>query len=129
MNIKKLFGRTILPIFAIILLTFYAYNRYKKTNKDKENVIRNGIFSYGIIKNRVASKGNIRRIDYRIPYMSVNGSCYVGNKFYNESKIGDTIIVKLIKNNPRMSIIIESEKYKCCYLEKGKIWLELPSCK
>ena len=114
-------------IFIIGLISFIIYTNYINIQEDSY-ISQKGSYTYGIIKDLIASTGSTRRVDY-IYLENKKSNHYVSRKFYKDKKIGDTIILKFLLTNPRKSIIIENVKFKKCMLNKGRYWKYPPKCK
>lgn len=114
-------------IFLIALISFFAY-KIISIKKEDIKIEKKGLYTFAKVVDRIATKGNIRRLDYTFLINSFNGSSYVSNVFYRNVKIGDTIIIQFLNNDFNSSKIIETKYYRKCMFKKMKIWKNIPTC-
>jgi len=114
-------------IFVIIVI----YNNVKY-NEMRDNILRNGDYSYGCIFEEFIGVKTVRDFKYKYfinHYEYSNKAAIVNMDYFENHQIGDTIIIKYLPNAPEKSIIIEEEEYKSCMgLPPEKGWEELPRC-
>lgn len=114
-----------------LVLGFWIFGYIQQ--KRNQNLIQDmGFYHVAIVKDKEASKGGIRYVYSSFYFHDKKfdvGYSLTSQEFYKSHKIGDTIIIKILPNNPEESMIVEDKKYKPCYgvaPEDG--WEELPVC-
>ena len=95
-------------IFVIGLIIFLIIIQ-KRNNKIESKIQLYGYDSIAVISDLVASSGSIRSVyyNYKIDSTIEKGHDYVSKEFYREINIGDTIVIKFLKEDTNKSIIIE----------------------
>jgi hypothetical protein len=110
---KKRINSILAVIFVIGLIIFLIIIQ-KRNNEIDSKIKLNGFDSIAIVSDLVASSGSTRSVyyNYNFNFNSTvkNGHDYVSKEFYKKINIGDTIVIRFLKEDTNKSIIIEDEK-------------------
>ena len=125
---KKVLSKMILPGLLIIGLGYCVYMFYNR-KVDESEINKNGFFCLGIVVDRMVTKGGVNHFTYKY---NVKGHWYryedsVDDQFYSENKIGDTILVRFLRINPKISLIYKDQKYsRIVGAQPSEGWVKLP---
>ena len=106
---KKRINSILAVIFVIGLIIFLIIIQ-KRNNEIDSKIKLNGFDSIAIVSDLVASSGSTRSVYYNYNSTVKNGHDYVSKEFYKKINIGDTIVIRFLKEDTNKSIIIEDEK-------------------
>jgi hypothetical protein len=90
------------------------------------------LYFYSIITNKVVTSGGTRSVKFIfvVEERKYEWERYVSDEFYNKSKDGDTIIIKVLKSKLPYSLVCEELVYQHCFgKQPSNGWKELPKCK
>ena len=105
---------------------------YKYQNKLDSNTKKHGVYCLAIIIEESATKLGGRSFTYEFSYLNKTYEYepFVSKSFFKKHKIGDTIIVKILKSELPHSLVCENIKYKRCFGDQPQYgWKKLPKCK
>lgn len=120
-------------ISLIIIISVTSYLTFKGVQQIdvQDDITLNGGYYIAVISNEHAGKSSMRSFNYKfqINKRKYKFEKFVSVDFYNNNRIGDTIIIKFLPDEPEKSMIIEDKEYKPCYgLPPDEGWKELPEC-
>jgi hypothetical protein len=125
---KKRINNIVAVIFVLGLILFLV-NIQKRNDIIESKIQLKGYYSFAVISDLVASSGSTRSVYYTYTiYSSIKkGHDYVSKEFYKQKNIGDTIVIKFLKEDTKKSLIIEDKEFQKYMLKEGKIWKNTPA--
>lgn len=107
--IKRL-SKYIVPAVVISVLIYFIIGGVWREKKDQE-IKRDGIYHQAIVTGKTVSKGNTSSFYYQYKFegKKYKFERYVSESFYKQHEIGDTILIKVLSNEPSQSIIVEKK--------------------
>lgn len=115
----------------IIVVVIYIVFIIKRRNNLEQELLEKGVFHYAVIVREFIGRTSTRQFtyQYQVKNKSFAETLGVEVTYFNKHKIGDTIIIKFLPNDPKKSMIIENEEYDSCYgVPPTNGWKELPKC-
>jgi len=127
---KKKLNNLSLFIFVLVIILI-CFIVIRKRDQIDSRINQKGVYCIGWITRGVATKGGVRAFHYSflIQNKKWQSKRNIPRNYFEEHKVGDTIVIKTLLTDLPTSLICEDKNYDTCLgKQPANGWKKLPKC-